>query len=208
MSFLPWRAPLLAAATLPLLLHANTRLQDRSINDLPDATLRAELGQLGYYPESLGRDTVVPLIAVPLRSWSPTHVEFADAGVRVRIEAQTFTDVRSVKRTADGRALEGHPIIGWTPGDVHRRLSRVELVWDGQVVELPTAAFTDLFDPHLWVPGPDAPVLFTTVSRSTDGWRIYVLAQIGEGPEARMVTWVFEDGRYLCRVVDAFRMSG
>jgi hypothetical protein len=143
-----------------------------------------------------------------LRAWSERHVEFADAGVRVRIEAQPFHEARWVKHKADAYRFEGRPIIGWTVGAEHQRLSRMEVVLDGHVLDLPVAAFTDLFDPRLCEPGPTAPLQYATVARSTDGWRLYVLAQIGEGPEARMVTWVFEDGRYLFRVVDAFRLSG
>ncbi|MFT3885366.1 MAG: hypothetical protein QM724_08040 [Flavobacteriales bacterium] len=93
-------------------------------------------------------------------------------------------------------------------GMEHRRVGRVELVLDGRVVDMPVDAYTDLFDPHLCEAGPASPLLYATAARSLDGWRIYVLAQMGEGAEARMVTWVFEDGRYLCRVMDAFRVNG
>lgn len=177
--------------------------------DVADSTIRAEIAHLGPYPEMHLPATPSTLSEVPLRSWSPLHSEFAEEGLRVRIEAQPFLHPEQV--TGDrtrGFTLEGRRAIGWTPGGAHDRISRVELVLDGAVAEVPEDAFTDLFDLQACAPGPVAPLRFATVARSTDGWRIYVLAQVGEGDQTRLVTWVFEDGRYRFRVVDTFRTSG
>ena len=41
---------------------------------------------------------------------------------------------------------------------------------------------------------------FCRAARSTDGFRTYVHLQRGEGQRTRLVTWVFDDGRYLFRL--------
>lgn len=199
-------AALAFPVTLPLFALQQASL---SLDEVRDPIVRLEIGQLGPYPEMHRPVEASALQEVPLRSGSALLSEFAADGIRVRIEAQPFPHPAWVKgNTRQGFRLERSPILGWSPGEGHTRLSRVELVLDGLVTEVPEAAFTDLFDPRLCEPGPIAPLRFATAARSADGWRVYVLAQIGQGDQALLVTWVFEDGRYLYRVVDPFRTNG
>lgn len=171
---------------------------DLSLAAVADPTVRAEVAQLGPYPEMSGIDTVVAMNWLPERSTSAYHAELYAANVRVRIEAQPFEATMPVKRTRDGYRLEHRPIIGWEDAPYHTRMSRLEVVTDGMVCTVPVAAFSDVFDiarnseGNLWV----------QVACSTDGYRTYVLAQAGEGREAKVITWVFDDGQYRGRVVD------
>jgi len=183
-------------------LHASVQQHDPGLSDVTDPTFHVEIAQLGLYPEIIGEDSVVPLDALPLRSCSADHVEFFGDGIRVRIEAQVFDHPTWVKRSRGMFKLEGSPILGWSRATPHSRMSRVEVVIDGTVVELPVEAFTDLFDPLLGSRSVDGLSLFATAARSLDGWRTYVHAQVGEGIEARIITWVIEDGHYQLRVID------
>lgn len=190
----------IAASLLsPLPLLATLQPQDRSLADLEDHIVRAELAQFGSYQELRMELVEVDLHNVPLRSSTPFQLEFADDAVRVRIEAYAFDHAPWVKKSHGSYTLDGAPILGWTIGEEHSRLGRVEVVVDGAVVELPANTFTDVFDAPLY--RNDA--LFAAVLRSRDGWRTYVHLQAGEGPQARLVTWVIDDGEFLCRVVDA-----
>lgn len=165
---------------------------------IQDITLRSELAQLGPYPETSGLDTVVLMNRLPLRSASALHVELFGSGLRVRLEVQPFVAGREIERTRSGYRFDREPILGWEPGAYHTRVSRVELVSDGIVCQVPTTAFMDLFDMGLDADGH----LWAQAARSADGYRSYVLVQVGEGHNARAITWVFDDGRYLFRVVD------
>lgn len=206
MSALRVLAALAFPAALPLFALQQASLP---LDEVRDPIVRLEIGQLGPYPEMHRPVDASTLQEVPLRSGSALFSEFAADGIRVRLEAQPFPHPAWVKgNTHQGYRLERSPILGWSPGDGHTRLSRVELVLDGLVTEVPEAAFTDLFDPRLCEPGPTAPLRFATAARSADGWRVYILAQVGQGDQALLVTWVFEDGRYLYRVVDPFRTNG
>lgn len=183
------------------MLHASIQQHDLSLADVADPTLHAEIAQIGPYTEMSGADTLVPLEDLPVRSCSLGHIEFFGDGVRVRIETQPFDHPEQVKRSRGAYRTEGSLVLGWSAMEQHRRMSRVEVVIDGVVVDIPVSAFTDLFDPPLCA---DAGAqLFASAVRSRDSWRTYVSAQVGDGGEARWVTWVIEDGRYLFRVVDA-----
>jgi hypothetical protein len=184
---------LLNAATL----QANFLPQDRSLADLDDALIRSEIMELGGYQELVMEFTTPTLVEVPLFSHSTGHLEFRNEGLRVRIEAQPFEHPKWVKKSHGEWILEGQPLLGWSTADTHSRLSRLEVVIDGCVVDLPTEAWVDVFD----APMRREDLLFAAVMRSPDGHRIYVHVQAGD-TEARMVTWVLEDGALLFRVVD------
>lgn len=189
----------------PLLVHrsaANTWTQDRSWEQLDDPTLRREVAQLGGYPEAIADTGQSTLNELALRTSTAGAVEFYGGGIRVRLEAQPFEHGSWVKRSRGNTVLEGRPILGWPRSTTQReglRMSRLEVVWDGWVAQVPVQAYDDLFDPLLQ---QEDGARYVLAARSADGWRLYVHAQIGEGAEARLVTWVFEDGRYLFRVID------
>lgn len=189
------------AAVLVILAHmrsAQALQQDLAINDIADLTIRAELLELGGYQELVQEFQPGTLVPVPLVHGSAFALTFRDAGIRVQVESLPFAPVPAPKRGADGWKLEGRPVIGWTPGDAHTRLARVELVLDGRVCALPPAQWLDVVDAPLLL--HDVP--YASVMRSADGWRTYVHLQAGEGSHGRMITWFFEDGVFRFRVVD------
>ncbi|MBP7513823.1 MAG: hypothetical protein KA791_04695 [Flavobacteriales bacterium] len=185
-----------ALLSLPAL--ALTIPQDIPLNEVEDPVIRSEVMELGGYQELVMEFTTPSLTEVPLFSNSPGHLEFRGDGLRVRIEAQPFDHPKWVKRSHGIWMLEDQTLLGWSPGESHSRLGRLEIVVDGYVVDLPTAAWSDVFDAPLR--REDLP--FASVMRSRDGVRTYVHLQAGDAEDASMVTWVFERDRYLYRVVD------
>jgi len=179
-------------------LHAGFLAQDRSLADLDDPLIRSEILELGGYQELVMEFTTPTLVEVPLFSHSPGHLEFRNEGLRVRIEAQPFEHAGWVRGSNGRWTLEGVEVRGWTPSETHCRLSRLELVLDGAVVDIPAEAWLDVFD----APLRREELTFASVMRSRDGWRTYVHLQAGDAADARMITWVIEDGTYLFRVVD------
>lgn len=172
--------------------------QDRSFTDLTDPLIRAELMELGGYQELAMEFTSPSLAEIPLYSASNGHLEFRDNALRVRIEAQAFEHAKWVKRSHGSWMLENQALLGWSPGEAHSRLGRLEVVVGGCVVDLPTSDWLDVFD----APLRRENLPFAAVMRSRDGVRTYVHLQAGDGEDARMVTWIFERGSYLYRVVD------
>ena len=192
------------AFLLPLFaLRAALLQQDLSLATVTDPLIHQEIQELGLYPELMEEFPEPTLNYVPIRSREGNQLEFCDSGIRIRIETQHFDHSKWVKPTASGFRLEQEHILGWTPGDEHNRLSRMELVMDGNVIDLPMKDFTDIFDAPLST--GEGTLMFATAARSRDGWRTYVHVQAGSGRHAQLVTWVFDDGRYLFRVVDQAR---
>jgi hypothetical protein len=181
--------------TLPL--HASFLPQDRSLADLDDPLIRSEILELGGYQELVLEFITPTLVEVPLFSHSPGHLEFRNDDLRVRIEAQPFEHPEWVKKSNGAWMLEGQRVLGWSPAEAHSRLSRSEVVIDGCVVDLPTESWVDVFD----APLRREDLLFASAMRSKDGRRVYVHVQAGDA-DARMVTWVLEDGAFLYRLVD------
>lgn len=188
------------SAGIPIESSAAVQPQESTWWDLDDPLVRAEVHELGLYPELVEEFPANTLQQLPLRSCSEGHVDFFDGSVRVRIESQVFDHPAWVQSSASGARLEKAPILGWTPNGSHRRLSRLEVVIDGLNIPIPLEAYHDLFDALLC--SDDATVRYAQAARSNDGWRIYVHAQVGEGRNAVLVTWLFEDGHYRYRVVD------
>ena len=184
--------------SLPVSVFALATPQDRSLSDLQDPLVHAEMLELGGYQELVMEFTTPTLREVPLFSHSPSHLEFRYDGLRVRIEAQPFEHPNWVKKSNGSWILEGQHILGWSPAETHLRLSRLEVVVDGCVALVPTGSWVDVFD----APLRRDDLLFASTMRSADGRRFYVHLQAGDAADARMVTWVFEDGTFLYRVVD------
>lgn len=178
--------------------------QDIRMLDIDDALVRSELAGLGGYPELGIREAGAPLLDIPLRSWSTMHAEFASDELRVRLERYPFHRAGDMRMSAGRRQLFGRSVIGWDPAAEHQRLARLEVVLDGSVCEVPVNDVVDVFDPRFCSGSADRPVRFVAVARSRDGWRLHVQVLAGAGAEARLVTWVFEDGNYRYRVVDPF----
>jgi hypothetical protein len=78
------------------------------------------------------------------------------------------------------------------------------VLWDDSLLLIPAADLAGLRDPRFcsFDDGLQRILPYCSVSRSTDGYRLYVHLQLGEGRETRVVTWVFDDGHYLFRVED------
>jgi len=179
-------------------LHASFLPQDRSLAELDDPLIRSEILELGGYQELVMEFTTPTLVEAPLFSHSPGHLEFRNEGLRARIEAQPFEHAGWVRRSNGRWTLEGEEVRGWSPADTHSRLSRLEVVLDGAVVDIPAEAWLDVFD----APLRRQELMFASVMRSRDGWRTYVHLQAGDAADARMITWVIEEGAYRFRVVD------
>lgn len=169
-----------ALFVLPLPLLASLQQAPVTLADVTDPLLHAEIAMQGLYPELEGSFGDAALNEVPLRSCSSTHAEFHDEGLLVRMEARTES------------------------GAAHTELYSLRILLDDSLLQVPNTELSGLRDPRFcgFDDGLQRILPYCTVSRSVDGYRLYVHLQLGEGRETRVVTWVFDDGRYLIRVED------
>jgi hypothetical protein len=171
---------LAAVFVLPLPLLATLQQAPVTLADVADPLLHAEIAMQGLYPEMEGSFGEAALIEVPLRSCSSRHAEFSDQGLLVRIEARSVT------------------------GAAHPELYSLRILLDDSLLQIPNADLNGLRDPRFcgFDDGLQRILPYCSVSRSADGYRLYIHLQFGEGRETRVVTWVFDDGNYLFRVED------
>lgn len=171
---------LAAVFLLPLSLSATRQQAPVSLADVADPLLHAEIAMQGLYPELEGSFGEAALVEVPLRSCSALHAEFATDGLLVRLKADR------------------------TSSTAHMELIDLRILVDDSLLTIPNDARTGLLDPRFcgFDEGLQRILPTCSVSRSADGYRLYIHLQFGEGRETRVVTWVFDDGRYLFRVED------
>ena len=179
-----------------------------TLADIADSGLRQELAQVGGYPELLRLPVAAAPVELPLRHGDQQAISFASDDIRVTLLSYPFQRPQDTRMRQGARTLYGAPVLGWASGEDHTRLARLEVVWDGLVVEVPVAEVIDVFDARFCEAVRTGTVRFTTVVRSADGHRLHVQVLAGAGPEARLITWVFEEGRYVMRVVDRFSVAG
>jgi len=167
---------LAAVFVLPLPLLAILQQAPITLAEVEDPLLHAEIAQLGLYPEIEGGFSDAVLLDVPLRSCSPLHAELGCDGITVR-----FTARASAARV---------------------ELMNFQVLQDDSLLFIPKDAYIGLEDPRFcgFDEGLQLILPYCSASRSTDGFRTYVHLQLGEGRRTRLVTWVFDDGRYLFRL--------
>lgn len=145
--------------------------QQITLADVHDSLLHAEIAALGAYPELEGVLPVVELNEVPLRSCSSTEAELESE--EVHVELRSGPQGLALRVVVDG--------------------TRLAFIDEG-LAQLRTEAFCG------WDAGLQRVLPYCGAYRSQDGDRVYVFLIAGEGRKQRLVTWVFEDGRYLFRV--------
>jgi hypothetical protein len=145
--------------------------QQLTLAEVHDSLLHAEIAALGAYPELEGVLPMVELNEVPLRSCSTTSAELE--GEDVRVELSSGREGLAMRVVVDGTALAFS---------------------DEGLARLRTVGFCG------WDSGLQRVLPYCGAHRSRDGARVYVFLIAGEGRRQRLVTWIFEDGRYLFRV--------
>ncbi len=165
-----------AVFVLPLPLLASIQQAPITLAEVDDPLLHAEIAQLGLYPEIEGGFSEAVLLNVPLRSCSSVHAELGGEGVTVRFTAR--------------------------PNVTHVELATLQVIQDDSLLFIPKDAYVGLRDPRFcgFDDGLQLMLPYCNASRSADGFRTYVHLQLGEGRRTRLVTWVFDDGRYLFRL--------
>lgn len=173
MTFLPCRTLLAAflATGAPSIGRASLQ-QQLTLADVHDSLLHAEIAALGAYPELEGLLPDVHLNEVALRSCSGPFAVLEGADVRVEL-----------------RSTDTHGLL-------------LAVVVDDSALAIPAACVSGLRAERFCGrdDGLQRILPYCSAARSADGSRVYVHVMTGEGRKQRLITWVFEEGRYLFRV--------
>ncbi len=143
-----------------------------TLADVHDSLLHAEIAALGAYPELEGALPDVRLTEVPLRACSGSQAVLEGADVHVELRRSETQDLQ------------------------------LAVVVDDSLLAIPDASVSGLRADRFcdWDDDLQRILPYCSAARSTDGSRVYVHMLAGEGRKHRLLTWVFEEGRYLFRV--------
>lgn len=139
--------------------------------------------------------------SIPLEIKTETMLSFRNASVHVQIKTASFDPARhTLQREKDDNGsswlsrIDGETIYG-TDGNMPRvEYSHIEAEINGSKVNLPAAAWKNLFEPN---PGSG----YTQVYRKPDSNSLYIIALNGDAAGAYAVCWVFEQGLYKERII-------
>lgn len=182
-----------------------------TIDSLVDPLMRAEVRS--FYPVGLLEDTTIAeLVVIPGGANCIDRAEFTGIGVSVVITGAPFDTTKHTfgydrsQQVAFLCNIDGHGFWG-TDGAMPRREIKVLSVRiQGKILKVPKHAYANLYEPNFCdnYPGsPDEPIAVHAGCRlSKDRSRIYIHMMNSDGAGGYLVTWIFQNGRYLGRVVE------
>jgi hypothetical protein len=173
-----------------------TRIQEKDIrNDLASFTM-------GGLDESIGK---LPLKTIPATSFGSDFITFGGNNIEVKITTAPFDKTKHRLGFYEKDYLvkiDNKPYFG-DYGKVPKTfVQSVIVIIDRDTINVPQAATTDLCNPILSFTEKGVQKTNNKVYLSNDGRKIYVYMLKREAGGSYEVTWVFQDKKYLRRVVD------
>jgi len=183
----------------------NYRSKRENFLKMTEKDLRADLATftLGGLDEASGKE---PLPYVPVVAFSNDSVLLQKDNIKIIIKAGTFDKSKHKILLYDEKyvtKIDNKPYYG-TIGKLPVTTIQSVLITIGRdTINIPAAAYIDLYDPVFCRPGANAKTKCNTgVYFSKDNHRMYVYMLNGNGREGYEVTWIFQDKQYVRRVID------
>ena len=188
---------------------AGQKLND-SFTTLTDTRLRREIAMFASAPsfeKEFEKAPKLELNEIPLKNCADNSVEFLGEGVNVVIEKMPFdTTGHQLGYTDHFLNLIDGKLFWGTDGGVPREKLKSIVVRLGNLKEtLSAKAMDGIFEPNLCYKDRKTKVFvhaYPKIFRSNDGKRVYIYMVNSDGAGGYEVTWIFQNGKYLRRVVD------
>lgn len=179
-----------------------------SFFSLKDSAMRAEIGSFSFIGSIVGLSSRVTLREFEVQSQTNYSITLILDELKVHIVRGPFN--RALHRLSyygpfgyvykiDGRFFWGFD--GRVPV---QKLYAVDVYFGQERLELPRAAFRDIYEPNFCIPRrlfrPEQ--CHTRAFLSEDGKRIYIYMLNSKIPSLYEVTWIISKNRYIGRVVD------
>jgi hypothetical protein len=157
---------------------------------------------MGGIDESVGK---LPLKSLPITGFGSDFISFAGNNIEVKIASAPFDKTKHKLGFYEEKYLvkiDNKPYFG-DYGKVPRTVvQNVSVIIDRDTVAIPSAAYSDLYNPVFSFYDRGVQKSQDKVFLSNDGHRIYVYMLKPESGGSYEVTWVIQDKKYLRRVVD------
>lgn len=173
-----------------------TRIIDKDIrNDLASFTI-------GGIDESIGK---LPLKSLTITGFANDFITFAGNNIQVKISAVPFDKSKHKLGFYEEKYLvkiDNKPYFGDYGKLPKMVIQNVSVVIDRDTIAIPPAAYTDLYNPIFSFSDHGVQKTQDKVYLSNDGRKVYVYLLKKEAGGSYEVTWIFQDKKYLRRVVD------
>lgn len=172
---------------------------------LPEKDIRADLAAftLAGIEESMGK-TVPPTI--PVSGYGPDFMQFEGNGIKVRVKSGLFNPAKHKLMMYEEKHLlriDGKPFYGSFGKIPKRTIDSLTVMVGKDTLAVPATAIFDLYNPGFtYYDGQGDDRSFNRVFQSKDGRKIYVYFLTRQPGDNYEVTWIFQDKKYLKRVLD------
>ena len=185
-------------------LHPDYRSKRELFIRIIEKDIRSDVAafSMGGIEESVGK---LPLRSLPVSGTGPDFIKFEGEGMEVSITAGVFEPLKHKLGFYDDKYLvkiDNKPFFGDYGKIPRTSINEVRMIVNRDTILVPQAALSDLYNPIFTYKEGGIEKSYNNVYISGDGKRIYVYMLKRETGGSYEVTWVFQDKKYLKRVVD------
>lgn len=181
----------------------DTRKKTESFAKLQPRDLRLDVATFALAGISESVNTV-PLSKIDYTSSGSDSMVFVGEGVKAIIKSAPFQPEKH-KLSYDEKLLiriDKKPYYGDYGKMPKTQINEVIFIWANDTVQIPPYAFNDLFNPHFTYLDKGVQRTANAIYKSKDGRRYYLYLFSKDNSGSYEVTWIFQDGRYVRRVLD------
>jgi hypothetical protein len=180
-----------------------SKIPTNELKDVSDPVMKDELTWIVSYGNK--KKMPVGFETVPLLDTNYYYTRFSEKGIDVLIKAEPFYPMlhkleylpnskNQVLKKIDGQSFWG------TDGAMpERKVLDVILTLHGNAINIPTKATDGIYNPNF---GCNKSYCYNSIYHTKDQKRIYIAMQNSDGAGFYQVVWVFEDGKYVGRIIE------
>jgi hypothetical protein len=157
---------------------------------------------MGGIEESVGK---LPLRSLPVKATGADFIKFEGEGIEVSIKAGVFEPLKHKLGYYDEKYLvkiDNKPFFGDYTKIPRTTIQEVRMIINRDTIYVPQAALSDLYNPIFTYKDRGVEKSYNNVFISGDGKKMYIYMLKRETGGSYEVTWIFQDKKYLKRVVD------
>lgn len=175
---------------------------------LRDSVMRREIGSFTFTGSIIGLSDKAAIREFAVMSQTNHSITLFLDDIKVHITTGPF--MRAGRRLnyhgpyGYVHRIDGRNFWGYDGSVPDRQIYSVKVFYGQQQVQLPSAAYRDIFEPNLCTrPRLFAPVrCYPRAFLSEDGRRVYIYMLNSRVPSLYEVCWIVSDEKYIGRVVD------
>ena len=198
---------MLAAVSLSFVSKAqdfsDTRRKTESFAKLQPKELRADVATFALAGISESVNTT-PLPKIDYSNYNKDSMVFNGDGIKAIVKIAPFEPAKH-KLSYDDKYLvriDKRTYYGDYGNMPKTDISDVIVIWGNDTVAIPPAAYNDLHNLHFTYLNKGVERTTNAIYKSKDGRRFYLYLFSKDNTGSYEVTWIFQDGRYVRRVLD------